>query len=156
MRRRASRALPASVHRGKRAEGSRAGLDLVFCALLRSFFSQKRRQFPHHAATNFHSSSAVIRSWSHVLAMRTHCCSTFESSAYLSGQNLLTFQVIYQLVRSIPVGNLGQCSDKSGPMIGKWVQSWDRPTNWPADELVPRVHCTLEMEIQEIRRASHV
>ncbi len=53
-------------------------------------------------------------------------------------------------------GNLGQCSDKSGPMIGKWVQSWDRPTNWPADELVPRVHCTLEMEIQEIRRASHV
>src|SRR6266446_6215496 len=101
VRRSASRALPASVHRGKRAEGSRAGLDVVFCALLRSFFSQKRRQFPHHAATNFQSSSAVIRSWSHVLAMRTHCCSTFESSAYLSGQKLLTFQVIYHIIAKV-------------------------------------------------------
>jgi len=70
---------------------------VVFRALLRSFFSQKRRQFPHHAATNFQSSSTVIRSWSHVLATRAHCCSTFESSAYLSGQNLLTFRVIYQV-----------------------------------------------------------
>jgi hypothetical protein len=87
-----------SVHRGKRAEGSREVLDVVLRSLLRSFFSQKRRQFPHHSATNFQSPRAVIRSWSHVLASMTYCCSPLASSAHLSGQKLLTFHVIYLLL----------------------------------------------------------
>src|SRR5712692_10318256 len=32
-------------------------------------------------------------------------------------------------------------------MIGNWSRSLDRHTNWPPDELVPRVHCSVEMEI---------
>src|SRR6266567_7588550 len=62
-----------------------------------------------------------------VLMLRTDC--SFFALRYAHSSRLLP------PVQS-PVGNLGQCSDKSGPMIGKWVQSWDRPTNWPADELV--------------------
>src|SRR6266567_9108539 len=32
-------------------------------------------------------------------------------------------------------------------MIGNRTRSWDRHTNKPPDELVPRVHCLVEMEI---------
>src|SRR5947209_19446748 len=32
-------------------------------------------------------------------------------------------------------------------MIGNRTRSWDRHTNKPPDELVPRVHCSVEMEI---------
>src|SRR5260221_7489288 len=32
-------------------------------------------------------------------------------------------------------------------MIGFWTQCSDRHKNWPPDELVPRVHCSVEMEI---------
>ena len=77
--------------------GIRSQGKMVSRALLRSFFGRERRPFPHHAAANFQVSNAVIRSWSHVLAIRTHCCSTCEASAHLSGQKLLTFQGIYHV-----------------------------------------------------------
>jgi len=89
------------------------------------------------------ANGCAAHDWGQMLTLRVKTCSHFRSFTSWNCDRTRA-------------GNLGQCSDKSGPMIGKWVQSWDRPTNWPADELVPRVHCTLEMEIQEIRRASHV
>src|SRR5262249_40055848 len=49
--------------------------------------------------------------------------------------------------RPAAAGKLGEGSDKSAPMIGIRTQSWDRRKHWPPNELVPRVHCVLEMEI---------
>ncbi|MBV9230613.1 MAG: hypothetical protein JOZ18_14990 [Chloroflexi bacterium] len=79
--------------------------------------------------------------------------SPFSEKFHPSVKIWSALRLIYQ---SFNGGKLGEGSDKSAPMIEKSAQSWDRPTNWPADELVPRVHGTLELEIQERGKASHV
>src|SRR5215472_10660804 len=107
---------------------------------------ERRAISPPEFTTLTHNDSLLERflRWPRV------CCSRLGATAHLSGQKLLTFQGIYHMdsIRSVAGnGKLGEGSDKSAPMIGIRTQSWDRRKHWPPDELVPRVHCVLEMEI---------
>ena len=59
------------------------------------------------------------------------CCSGLGATAHLSGQKLLTFRVIYQLV--LLSGNWAECSTEFAPMIeffaeGSLKNSWSAST----------------------------
>ena len=61
-----------------------------------SLFRKSGRKFPVHCALNLQPPSEAVRLSSAFSGDQWLCCSTFGASAHVSGQNLLTFQGIYQ------------------------------------------------------------
>src|SRR5207253_9006078 len=67
-----------------------------------------------------------------------------SANSHPSVQNRSTLQLIYQLRDA---GNWAECSTESASIIECWVQGSIMNHDRFPDELVLRVHCTLEMEI---------
>ena len=110
---------------GKKTAGANARPRQALLSSLQPVFPcglmQGKREMSPSRHPNLQLSRTTIHFWSGFSGGQGCVAQDWGQLLIFQGKSCSHFRAFTK--RHDRVGNLGQCSDKSGPMIGKWVQS---------------------------------